>query len=202
MINSILLFTILSPLVGVFIITAIPSSNINRLWSIGLWSSVICFISSIFLWVNFDYSISSYQFVNDYKWFNSIHLVMGIDGISLFFILLTTFLIPMCLISSVNSIQKKIKEYIICFLIMETCILCVFSFIDLFIFYIFFESVLIPMFVLISIWGSRERKIRASYLFFMFTLVGSLLMLFAIIYIYMLTGSTDIRFLSFYNFDT
>jgi NADH-quinone oxidoreductase subunit M len=153
------------------------------LWSVGLWSSVICFVCSLFLWINFDYAVSDYQYVVNVEWFDVIKFILGVDGISLFFILLTTFLVCLCLFSSVYSVKSKVKEFIICFLIMEAFILCVFSFIDLLFFYIFFESVLIPMFVLISLWGSRSRKIRAGYLFFMFTLVGSLLMLFGIVYI-------------------
>lgn len=119
----------------------------------------------------------------------------GIDGISLFFIVLTTFLIPLCMLVGWTNITVFVKEYVICFLLLETCVLCAFSVCDLLLFYIFFESVLIPMFLIIGVWGSRERKIKAAYSFFLYTLIGSLLMLIAILLIYCQTGSLNIQVL-------
>jgi NADH-quinone oxidoreductase subunit M len=126
---------------------------------------------------------------------------MGVDGISLFFILLTTFLIPICLLSSIASIQKRVREFVICFLILEFCVLNVFFFVDLILFYVFFEAVLIPMFILVSIFGSRQRRVRAGYLLFLFTLVGSLFMLAGIVSVYEVTGSTDFRVITAFVFE-
>ena len=127
--------------------------------------------------------------------FHTFNFIFGIDGISLFFIILTTFLIPICILVSWTSIKSYVKEYCIAFLILESLMLVVFSVLDLLLFYIFFESVLIPMFIIIGVWGSRERKIRAAYQFFLYTLIGSVLMLLAILLIYFQTGTTDLEIL-------
>jgi proton-translocating NADH-quinone oxidoreductase chain M len=126
---------------------------------------------------------------------------MGIDGISLFFVLLTTFLIPICLLASWDSIKIHIREYSIAFLFLESVLICVFTVLDVLFFYIFFEAVLIPMFLIVGVWGSRERKIRAAYQFFVYTLIGSVLMLLAILYIYHQTGTTDVQVLTTISFD-
>lgn len=118
---------------------------------------------------------------------------IGLDGISLFFVLLTTFLIPICLL--VSNVESQVKEYTIAFLILESLMLALFSVLDLFLFYIFFESVLIPLFVIIGVWGSRQRKVRAAYQFFLYTLAGSLLMLLAVLLIYLQAGSLDLQVL-------
>jgi len=154
---------------------------------------LITFIVSLFLWVFFDNSTSQFQFVSEIIWLPTLNLnlTVGIDGISLFLILLTTLLIPLCILASWNGVKIYVKEYLIAFLVMESFLIGVFCVLDLLIFYIFFESVLIPMFLIIGIWGSRERKIRASYFFFIYTLLGSVLMLLGIIYIYDQVGSTD-----------
>ena len=123
------------------------------------------------------------------------HFYIGIDGISLFFILLTTFLVPFCLLVGWDSVQKNVKEYFIAFLFLESFMLAVFCMLDLLLFYVFFESVLLPMFLIIGVWGSRERKIRAAYQFFLYTLIGSLFMLLAILLIYFQTGTTDLQVL-------
>jgi proton-translocating NADH-quinone oxidoreductase chain M len=129
------------------------------------------------------------------------HVYVGVDGISLFFLLLTTFLIPICLLASWDSIKINIREYSIAFLFLEAVLICVFTVLDVLFFYIFFEAVLIPMFLIIGIWGSRERKIRAAYQFFVYTLIGSVLMLLAIMYIYFQTGTTDVQVLTTVAFD-
>ena len=135
---------------------------------IALATSSITFLLSLILWVFFDKSTGEFQFVTKILWVPSlnINLTLGIDGISLFFVLLTTLLIFLCLLSSWSSIENNLKEYLIAFLIMEFFLIGVFCVLDLLIFYIFFESVLIPMYLIIGIWGSRERKIRAAYFFF------------------------------------
>lgn len=124
---------------------------------------------------------------------STLNFILGIDGISLFFIILTTFLIPVCLLVGWSSIEIAIKEYAIAFLVMESCLIAVFSVLDLLLFYIFFESVLIPMFIIIGVWGSRERKIRAAYQFFLYTLFGSLLMLLAVLAIYFQAGTCSLE---------
>jgi proton-translocating NADH-quinone oxidoreductase chain M len=127
--------------------------------------------------------------------YSTLSLVLGVDGISLFFILLTTFLIPVCILVGWTSIQQYVREYCIAFLVLESLMITVFSVLDLLLFYVFFESVLIPMFIIIGVWGSRERKIRAAYQFFLYTLFGSVFMLLAILLIYFQTGTTDLQIL-------
>lgn len=195
--ESILSFLILFPLFGSFIILWIPSENKLVLKTIGLLTSGITFLFSLALWINFNQSISRFQFVEaiDY-WFpwdstSSTPILLGIDGISLFFVLLTTLLIFLCLLSSWDNIQIHLKEYILAFLVLDSLLIGVFTVLDLLVFYILFESTLIPMFIMILIWGSRERKIRAATMLFLYTLFGSVFMLAGILYIYWHVGTTD-----------
>ena len=190
------------PLIGSFFILFIPSQNINTIRRIGLFSSFITFFISLFLWLFFDKSYVRFQFIWDLAWIPSsnLNLSLGIDGISIFFVLLTTLLIPICLLASWDSVKKSYKEYVIAFLFMEALLILVFCVRDLLLFYIFFESVLIPMFIIIGVWGSRERKVRASYMFFLYTLLGSVLMLLSILYIYFRVGTTDYETLLSFNF--
>lgn len=123
----------------------------------------------------------------------TLNFLLGVDGISIFFIILTTFLIPVCLLVAWTNIEIYVKEYAIAFLVMESLMIAVFSVLDLFLFYIFFESTLIPMFIIIGVWGSRERKIRAAYQFFLYTLLGSLLMLLAVLAIYFQAGTCSLE---------
>jgi proton-translocating NADH-quinone oxidoreductase chain M len=143
--------------------------------------------------VLFDRSTAKFQFVETFLWIPSsnLHFVLGVDGISLFFVLLTTLLVPLCLLGSWESVKVYTKEYVIAFLVMESLLLLVFTILDLLLFYVFFEAILIPMFLIVGVWGSRERKIRAAYLLFFYTLIGSVLMLLAILALYALTGTTD-----------
>jgi len=151
------------------------------------------FFASLFLWIFFDKEYSRFQFIYDFAWIPSsnLNLSLGIDGISIFFVILTTLLIPLCLLASWDSVKVFHKEYVIAFLVMEALLILVFCVRDLLLFYIFFESVLIPMFLIIGVWGSRERKVRAAYMFFLYTLLGSVLMLLSILYIFFKVGSTD-----------
>ena len=167
-IKTILIYILLLPLIGIFFLITIKSSNKLLLKSVTLFISCLTFILSLFLWVFFDNSIGNFQFVNKLFWipFLNFNFIIGIDGVSLFFLILTTLLIFLCLLVSWNSVTFNIKEYLILFLIMEFFLINVFCILDLLLFYIFFESVLIPMFLIIGFWGSRERKIRASYFFF------------------------------------
>lgn len=201
---SLLSTVLLSPLIGVFILLFVPNWKVQLIRKIALNTSLITFLTSLLLWIEFDNSTSKFQYFENYTWlenstielsFSTLNFVLGIDGISLFFVILTTFLIPICILVSWTSINIYIKEYCIAFLILESLMIAVFCVLDLLLFYVFFESVLIPMFIIIGVWGSRERKIRAAYQFFLYTLFGSVLMLLAILLIYFQTGTTDLEIL-------
>nr|YP_004062232.1 NADH dehydrogenase subunit 4 [Plocamiocolax pulvinata]ADR03248.1 NADH dehydrogenase subunit 4 [Plocamiocolax pulvinata] len=192
----------LIPLIGIFVMLPISSSNYFLCRQIALITSCLSFLFSLLIWVKFDESSSFFQFVDTFilfPYFN-LHYIIGIDGISLFFVILTTLLILLCILVSWGSINYFFKEYLISFLILEFILIQVFIVLDLLLFYVFFESVLIPMFLIIGVWGSKKRKIRAAYQLFLYTLVGSLLMLLALLYIYYLAGSTDLQILWEYNF--
>jgi len=159
---------------------------------VAIFSSLTNFFLSIFLWYSFDTSTSEFQFVEEKNWMEGfINFQLGIDGISILFILLTTFITPICIFSGINSIRFKLKEFLIAILVMETFMLGVFCSLDLVIFYLFFEGGLIPMFLIIGIWGGQKR-VYSAFKFFLFTLLGSVLMLIAIISIYWITGTTDV----------
>nr|YP_011017767.1 NADH dehydrogenase subunit 4 [Polysiphonia morrowii]WQF69613.1 NADH dehydrogenase subunit 4 [Polysiphonia morrowii] len=196
-----LLFLSILPLIGILIlIIFISSAEKLKIFSF-IFSSFI-FIYSLFIWINFSENTSTFQFLETYKLipFFNINYTIGIDGISLFFLILSTFLINICILISWESPKFFVKEYFLCFLFLEFCLIQVFCVLDIFLFYIFFESVLIPMFLIIGIWGSRERKIRAAFQFFLYTLIGSLFMLGSIIYIYSIKGTSDLLTLWFTNF--
>lgn len=201
-ITNLLPTLVVLPILGSFIVLFLSKKNIGLIRSFGLFTSFLVFFLSLFLWLFFDRNYTRFQFVYDFVWISSSNLnfSLGIDGISIFFVLLTTLLIPLCLLASWNSITKSYKEYVIAFLVMESFLILVFCVRDLLLFYIFFESVLIPMFIIIGIWGSRERKVRASYMFFLYTLLGSVLMLLSILYIYFRVGTTDYETLISFNF--
>ena len=195
--QNILNYLLLLPVTGFVLLLLSPSWNTKILKFIALITSSITFILSILLWIWFDKSTGNFQFVDKILWIPNmnINFTVGIDGISLFFIILTTLLIFLCLLASWNSIHTNLKEYLICFLIMEFFLIGVFCILDLLLFYIFFESVLIPMYLIVGVWGSRERKIRAAYFFFLYTLLGSVLMLLGILYLYYQVGTTDYEIL-------
>lgn len=189
---------------GAFLLLFVPSWDIKRIRGIALNFSLLTFIISLFLWLLFDNSATKFQYMQtpfgvsqlpQQQDYSTLNFVIGVDGISLFFILLTCFLIPVCLLVGWTSVQIYVKEYCIAFLVMETLMIAVFSVLDLLLFYVFFESVLIPMFIIIGVWGSRERKIRAAYQFFLYTLFGSVLMLLAVLLIFFQAGSTDLQIL-------
>jgi len=159
---------------------------------VAIFSSLANFFISTFLWYSFDTSTSEFQFVEEKNWMQDfINFKLGIDGISILFILLTTFIAPICIFSGIHSIKFKIKEFLIAILVMETLMLGVFCSLDLVVFYLFFEGGLIPMFLIIGIWGGPKR-VYSAFKFFLFTLLGSVLMLIAIISIYWITGTTDV----------
>ena len=159
-------------------------------------------IISLLICINFDYGAKDYQFEEISSWIPSLGIMyhLGIDGISFPFILLTTILIPICILCSWNAIQQRIKEYMISFLVLETFIIGMFCSLDLIVFYIFFEAVLIPMFLIIGIWGGSNR-IYAAFKFFLYTFLGSVLMLISIIYITNVVGSSDLTRILEYKFE-
>ena len=169
--------------------------------NVALWTTLITFAVSILLWTGFDTTTADFQFVEKTAWIASgIDYHMGIDGISMLFIILTTFLMPICILASWQAIQTRVKEYMIAFLLLETMMVGVFSALDLVVFYLFFEGGLIPMFLIIGIWGG-QRRVYASFKFFLYTLLGSVLMLLAILAMYMQAGTTDIPTLMTTKFD-
>jgi NADH-ubiquinone oxidoreductase chain 4 len=187
------------PLIGCLFLLPIEESSIaaeNKMKKIALSTSLLNLIISILIWIEFDSSSSEYQFVHEFNQLNFCHLNIGIDGISLYFVLLTTFITPLCLLSNWTDVTKKIKYFLISFLILETLQIAVFVVLDLLLFYIFFESVLIQLFIIILTWGASESRIRAAFLLFLYTLFGSLFMLLAIMTIYYFLGSTDFQLIS------
>jgi NADH-quinone oxidoreductase subunit M len=164
----------------------------NARW-IALWTSLITFALSIPLWTGFDGKSADFQFVEQAEWMPSLHISyhMGIDGISLFFVLLSTLLTPICILASWEAVHARVKEYMLAFLILETMMVGMFCALDLIVFYIFFEAVLIPMFLIIGVWGG-PRRVYAAFKFFLYTFLGSVLMLLAILAIYWQLGTTDI----------
>ena len=191
-------FPILSTLIflplisSLFIFLSKSKTNNFGVISISLVGSIATFFLSLFLWYSLDTSIPDFQFVEDQSWINNfIKFKLGIDGISILFIVLTTFITPICIISCINSVRIRVKEFLIAILILETFMIGVFCSLDLVIFYLFFEAGLIPMFLIIGVWGG-PRRVYSAFKFFLFTLLGSVLMLVAIIVIYWITGTTDI----------
>ena len=186
---------ILLPLVGSLFILFVKSDSSNNYQSskyVALFTSFVNFFISIYLWYLFDNTISEFQFIEDKEWLKGfVNYKVGIDGISILFILLTTFITPLSIISINNSISFRLKEFLIAILVMESLMIGVFCSLDLIIFYLFFEGGLIPMFLIIGIWGGT-RRIYSAFKFFLFTLLGSVLMLVAIISIYWITGTTDV----------
>ncbi len=164
----------------------------NARW-IALWTTLLTFLVSLLIWRDFDAANAGFQFVEEAAWLGSgITYKMGVDGISMLFVILTTFLMPICILASWRSIEERVKEYMIAFLVLETLMIGVFCAADLVLFYLFFEGGLIPMFLIIGIWGGK-RRVYASFKFFLFTLLGSVLMLLALMAIYWTTGTTDIQ---------
>ena len=186
---------ILLPLVGSLFILFVKSDSSNNYQSskyVALFTSSVNFLISIYLWYAFDNSISEFQFIEDKQWLRGfVNYKVGIDGISILFILLTTLITPLSIISINNSISSRLKEFLIAILVMESLMIGVFCSLDLVIFYLFFEGGLIPMFLIIGIWGG-SRRVYSAFKFFLFTLLGSVLMLLAIITIYWTSGTTDI----------
>ena len=146
---------------------------------VALWATLITFFLSLLIWIYFDPGTEEFQFVEEMPWLGGVIAYrMGVDGISMLFVILTTFLMPFCILASWVAVEKRVKEYIIAFLVLETLMIGVFCALDLVLFYLFFEGGLIPMFLIIGVWGG-QRRVYASYKFFLYTLLGSVLMLIA-----------------------
>jgi len=192
------------PLVGaVFILTirgdeAIVARNARY---VALWTSTITFFLSLFLWFRFDISTAQFQFVEKVDWMPDfgISYHLGVDGISVLFVLLTTLLTPICILASWESIKTRVKEYMIAFLVLEVFMVGMFCSLDMVLFYIFFEAVLIPMFIIIGVWGG-QRRVYAAFKLFLYTLFGSVLMLLAIMTMYYDAGTTNVVDLMKHNF--
>ena len=185
---------ILLPTIGAVFIFFVRSSNSQYQSSkyVALFITLANFFLSLYLWIVFDKSIVDFQFVEEREWISGfVNYKVGVDGISILFILLTTFITPICVITVNATIKNRLKDFLIAILILETFMIGVFCSLDLVVFYLFFEAGLIPMFLIIGIWGG-ERRVYSAFKFFLYTLLGSVLMLVAIISIYWITGTTDV----------
>ncbi len=192
------------PLVGALFVFLIRGDEelVNRnVRLVALWTTLITFVLSLTLWTGFDRTTAEMQFVERGDWLGgAINYHLGVDGISVLFVLLTTLLMPVCILASWDAIKVRVKEYMIAFLVLETLMIGVFCSLDLILFYIFFEGGLIPMFLIIGVWGG-QRKIYAAFKFFLYTLLGSVLMLIAVLAMYLSAGTTDIPTLMTHQFD-
>ena len=191
------------PLVGVALLLLTredsPYGRRNIL-NVSLLTTVFTFVLSLFIWVGFDNANPGFQMVEKADWLGTgISYHLGVDGISMLFVILSTFLMPFCVLASWETIGKRLKEYMIAFLLLEVFMVGVFVSLDIVLFYVFFEAGLIPMFIIIGVWGGKDR-VYASYKFFLYTLLGSVLMLLAIMAMYWQAGTTDITELLAYNF--
>lgn len=194
-----LISLLLIPLIGSALVALIDEKNHSRMRTLALATSIINLIVSILIWIQFDGSTTQYQFVTNVAaelGFSSLSLNVGVDGLSIYFVLLTTFITPICILSNWEDIHVKFKYYLISFLVLETLQIAVFVVLDLLLFYIFFESVLIPLFLIVGIWGGGLARVRAAFMLFLYTLFGSLWMLLAIIVIAYMYSSTDLQFIS------
>jgi NADH-quinone oxidoreductase subunit M len=194
---SAMIFLPLLGAIAVYLLGTGPKSERQTIAkSIALITTMVVFGLSLYMWALFDPNTTSPQFVEEYTWFRDYNIAykVGIDGISLFFVLLTTFLTPLCILASWN-ITKKIRLYLSLFLVLESAVLGAFCALDMVLFYIFFEAVLIPMYFIIGIWGS-DNRVYAAYKFFLYTLLGSVFMLIAVIYIYASAGTSDMMVLN------
>lgn len=198
----ILSVTTFLPLVGALLILLTRGEGeavVKNIRRIALITTIVTFLVSLIIWAGFNNGTAEFQFVEKTAWIgDTITYHMGVDGISILFVILTTFLMPLCILAS-DVIEKRVREYMVAFLVLETLMIGVFCSLDLVLFYLFFEAGLIPMFLIIGIWGGA-RRIYATFKFFLYTLVGSLLMLLGIIAIYLTAGTTDVVELFKYNF--
>ncbi|MFN0041694.1 MAG: NADH-quinone oxidoreductase subunit M [Alphaproteobacteria bacterium] len=193
------------PLVGavfILLVRGTPEAVAHNARAVALWTSLATFGAALVLWFDFDRAKADFQFVERVSWLPEwgIAYHMGIDGISMPFILLSALLIPICVLASWESIEHRVREYMIAFLVMETMMIGAFSALDLVLFYMFFEGTLIPMFLIIGVWGGA-RRVYSAFKFFLYTLTGSVLMLLAILFMYFEAGTSDIPRLMAHGFD-
>ncbi len=205
LLNHFLLGLIVLPLIGAGLILLTnddsPSGLRNIRWT-ALFATVATFVLSLLAWKEFNPASADFQLVDEAAWLSdTIRFKLGVDGFSMPFILLSTFLMPFCIVASWVSVEKRVKEYMMAFLVLEALMIGVFSALDLVLFYLFFEAGLIPMFLIIGIWGGK-RRIYASFKFFLYTLLGSLLMLIAVMVMYHEAHTTDIPSLLAHKFPT
>ncbi|MDP9629710.1 UNVERIFIED_ORG: NADH-quinone oxidoreductase subunit M [Ensifer adhaerens] len=191
------------PLVGVLLLLLTREDSAygrRNILNVSLLTTLFTFAVSVYIWYQFDSSNPGFQMTEKHEWLGTgISYHLGVDGISVLFVVLSAFLMPFCVLASWFSVEKRLKEYMIAFLILETFMIGVFVSLDIVLFYVFFEAGLIPMFLIIGVWGGKDR-VYASYKFFLYTLLGSVLMLLAIMAMYWQAGTTDITELLAYNF--
>lgn len=191
------------PLIGaafIFLIRGNDDAANQNARYVALWTTAITFLISLLIWIDFDTSTADFQFVEKHTWLGGVfNYYMGVDGISMLFVILTTFLMPICILASWEAINNRVREYMIAFLILETLVIGVFCALDLVLFYVFFEGGLIPMFLIIGVWGG-QRRVYASFKFFLYTLLGSVLMLIAIMAMYWQAETTEIPKLLAFDF--
>ncbi|MDX1484378.1 MAG: NADH-quinone oxidoreductase subunit M [Alphaproteobacteria bacterium] len=188
--------TVFVPLVGagfIFLIRGEDAVVARNARNVALWTSLITLVLALMVWANFQPGTAAFQLEERAEWIPAFNISyhLGVDGISLFFVLLSAFLTPLCVLASWQAITERVKEYMIAFLILETLMIGMFVALDIVLFYLFFEGVLIPMFLIIGVWGG-PRRVYSAFKFFLYTLAGSVLMLVAILAIYFTAGTTDI----------
>ena len=197
-----LLSLLLIPLFGVLAILVNKDNKVSltNVKLIGLTASIVNLFISLIIFILFDFSTNQFQFVQEYHQISYFDFYLGVDGLSIYFVLLTTIIIPISLLSNWTSISKDVESYVIIILLLETLLLAVFLVLDILLFYIFFESILPPLFLLIGLFGSSN-KVRASFYLFLYTLLGSLFLLLSILAMSSVMGSTDFDALSKTNFN-
>ncbi len=187
------------PLAGAVLIAFLnKEAKGNARW-IALWTTILTFAASLLIWINFDKGSANFQFVEETAWLGGLKYKMGVDGISMLFVILTTFLMPLTILSAWEAVEDRVKEYMIAFLVLECLMIGVFCALDMVLFYLFFEAGLIPMFLIIGVWGG-PRRVYASFKFFLYTLLGSVLMLLAMMAMWWQAGTTDIPTLLAFKF--
>jgi NADH-ubiquinone oxidoreductase chain 4 len=198
MLTSLILIPIIGSLL-IFLIQDNTDQGKKQMKQIALTTSLINFFISLFIWYQFDSNTTQYQFVSEFNQLNFCHLNFGVDGISIYFVLLTTFITPIALLSNYTNINNNLKIFLASFLLLESLQICAFVSLDLLLFYIFFESVLPILFIVIIIFGHGNDRFRSAFLLFLYTLAGSLPMLLCILVIYSYVGSTDFQLISLYE---
>lgn len=194
-----LLSLLIIPILGVLALSPMHDGSAKeqeRIKQIALFVTLINFLVSLVIWGEFDSNSSQYQFTSEFNQVSFCHLHIGIDGLSLYFVLLTTFTMPICILASWENVKHNLKYFLIAFLLVETLLIALFVVLDLLLFYVFFESVLVPLFLIVGIWGASETRIRASFLLFLYTLFGSLFMLLAFLVIIYNVGTSDLQMIT------